>query len=639
MKKKQTETMEEAPKSAATHEQQTFQDPDDDLLTAEHCRMIEEEFRTEIQLRFNALKYEFQKIVSPNKEKLIENKVKELDDLLHGDSDPGKLTLMEKMRYKPFTQEYVKTHVLTGGIRAVEFCEVGGSTNSHHRRWIIDAHANYQFYLWLKENGKDETKAPFDYTPHLAGQMKALKFCCKEFIETGSRSIFRRQAIIDTVKSAKDMAVSFPSLYVIRFYSMIKEAFEDTFVQQALNVKGICPGLKNTIEKALSELEPLQKRISRKPATPRKVYTIDDWLNETFILDKEFDPPLSGPEGTENWGRLLLNDSEVYFSLVCKFDAELERMTSDTVWKILEYQAQAYKQIVKNEYDYRVSAFEKKVNEIRQRFGSETAVSTFVKSELKYIQKFEQALPAHFEAIITLRKFRNMPYGAKFITAHQYKKRDDILPSIERLNSNKIINAPTVTTVRDGVLIRIQTPEIGGDIRPQHCCEGEMEYAFMEALTEFKYYLEDFENRQAPAKALFEKIQRGEPINHPHAVSVVSAAPAQPEKKPAEKKIQQPAVALIHFYNEEDITQSNADQIAKEYGFTSGEALLQEYYRIQTRKNRIGKPGSKLNKTRIGQLEKQVFPNLTKKGAKERCKADLQEAKAQREEIQDDENF
>lgn len=359
-----------------------------------------------------------------------------------------------------------------------------------------------------------------------------------------------------------------------------------------------------------------------------RVYTFDDWLNNALIMDYEHDPPLINQDGSKNYGRMLLNDSETYYSLIHPYDLDQKRMTFETINKILDCQVEAYEKIVMNEFNERVSYFNNKVAQLRERFGSESAIMKYRDSVMDEIKKTEETYPRHYEAIKTMRTFRNMPYGAKFITSAQYQNPEMVIPSLAIRTPNKVTNEKMVMVSWRGALAVAPVSEAATHISidPRRMCEGEMEYAFMDGITKFKYWLERLDSSLDADKAIFQKIQRREPINQVPAVSATSAALGDIEA--GQGDIDLFSIAMIYHYNDELITPDNKSQIAAQYNWHSthsGTKLYQHFNKASIKRNRIGNNKS-ARTTRLRQLTTEVLPRLKGKAAKA-CKSDIQEAK------------
>lgn len=324
-----------------------------------------------------------------------------------------------------------------------------------------------------------------------------------------------------------------------------------------------------------------------------RIYTFDDWLNNEFIMAREYDQPIVNPDGLKDWGRMLLNDSELYYSLVFQ-----GRITYETINKILDCQAETYEKIVNNEFNERVSIFNSKVTKIQEAFGSERAIMEYTATIIDEIEKAQLSYPEHYHAIKTAKSFRNMPYGAKFITSAQYQKPEMVLPSLAMRTPNKLVGE------RNEPLAHVS-------IDPHRMCEGEMEYAYINGITKFKYWLEQWKSDTKEVSAL----------------SAVSAV--RERVTPNKGNLQQPSIALIYFYNGAEINKKNKDHIARRYNWNSpqsGTSILHEYNSVRKEVNRIGSTSEpKLNRTRLEQLQNEVLPSLKGKAAKA-CREDIAKA-------------
>jgi hypothetical protein len=83
------------------------------------------------------------------------------------------------------------------------------------------------------------------------------------------------------------------------------------------------------------------------------------------------------------------------------------------------------------------------------------------------------------------------------------------------------------------------------------------------------------------------------------------------EKKGATKsKLSVPVIALIHIYNDKTITRKNADEIARNYGYTnikSGEGLFQDYTKYFKKIDRTGLYESNIkNKTKLKHINEAI---------------------------------
>jgi hypothetical protein len=89
-------------------------------------------------------------------------------------------------------------------------------------------------------------------------------------------------------------------------------------------------------------------------------------------------------------------------------------------------------------------------------------------------------------------------------------------------------------------------------------------------------------------------------------------------------------IALIHYYNGQQITRKNADEIAKKNGFTSdlsGESLYQKYTHYNKTSRRIRKESTAVKRENKIELFESVLPFLNDAG-KQKAKAEIQTLKS-----------
>lgn len=195
-------------------------------------------------------------------------------------------------------------------------------------------------------------------------------------------------------------------------------------------------------------------------------YTFDDWLENKFVLERM-------PNGQP-----VLNDSSNYQFLV--FDGKLDYPTWN---KIQEAQQAGYLKMIDNRVIDIRHRYEKKLKEIKTKSSSVKRLEEYKQITLKEIQNFTQLFPNHYNVIIKNHLTRGMSYGAKFVTARQYKN-PPILPDLEGTIANKITNH-----YHD----------------PSQMFEGEIEYVLMEANLIFRDWLENerFANIEGKGFATF----------------------------------------------------------------------------------------------------------------------------------------